>query len=198
MRKEEIKQTALCIFANNGYSGCTLQEIADIVGVNKATFFYYFKNKAALFLSILKDQIDNARNKIIEVIESSTDNKLSVILYSIAHNYVFELTQDQLLFNKNAMLMVLGNNNTDVAEPAREMIFAFINETLTLLKSLLTKKSNAPQEMQSVFISSYYFFIQSLMDRQILYNYFPCERYGESMRNLWNAFWNGNKAVVEN
>lgn len=55
MRKEEIKQAALTLFANNGFEGTSLADIAGVVGLKKQSIYSHFKDKDDLFLSIMKD-----------------------------------------------------------------------------------------------------------------------------------------------
>lgn len=67
MRKEEIKQAALTLFANNGFEGTSLADIAGVVGLKKQSIYSHFKDKDDLFLSIMKDakstEIDYYRAK---------------------------------------------------------------------------------------------------------------------------------------
>lgn len=68
MRKEEIKQAALTLFANNGFEGTSLADIAGVVGLKKQSIYSHFKDKDDLFLSIMKDakstEIDYYRAKL--------------------------------------------------------------------------------------------------------------------------------------
>lgn len=42
MRKEEIKQAALTLFANNGFEGTSLADIAGVVGLKKQSIYSHF------------------------------------------------------------------------------------------------------------------------------------------------------------
>jgi AcrR family transcriptional regulator len=59
-RKEAILNTAAHLFAEKGFGSTSMGELSKITGVAQGTIFYHFKNKEALFLSILeslKDEI---------------------------------------------------------------------------------------------------------------------------------------------
>jgi len=53
--KEKLKQAALSLFAKRGYEGTTMNDIAERVGINKASIYNHFKNKEALFLAVYQE-----------------------------------------------------------------------------------------------------------------------------------------------
>lgn len=65
--RDEILHTARRLFAEHGYDGTSLQQIADNMGVTKANVYYYFHTKEALlqtlfepFLDALRELLDRA------------------------------------------------------------------------------------------------------------------------------------------
>ncbi|MCX6315834.1 MAG: TetR/AcrR family transcriptional regulator [Bacteroidetes bacterium] len=50
--KNRIKEAAIRCFAQFGLEKTTLDDIARQVGLNKATFYYYYKNKEDIFLEV--------------------------------------------------------------------------------------------------------------------------------------------------
>lgn len=57
-RRETLKRiadTAVCLFIENGYEATTLDEIALKAGISRRTFFYYFKSKDDILLSLQSD-----------------------------------------------------------------------------------------------------------------------------------------------
>lgn len=53
--RDKIMVAAWESFAEKGYDGVRMQEIADRAGVNKAMIFYYYNSKEALFEGIFKE-----------------------------------------------------------------------------------------------------------------------------------------------
>ncbi len=51
-RTAEIIQAATAVFAAKGFDGATMEDIADAVGINKATIYLYFESKDALIHAI--------------------------------------------------------------------------------------------------------------------------------------------------
>jgi len=53
-RKEKIMQTALVLFAQNGYADTSTKEISTQAGVSEALIFKHFGNKDALLVHLIK------------------------------------------------------------------------------------------------------------------------------------------------
>ncbi|MTE15835.1 TetR/AcrR family transcriptional regulator [Nocardia aurantiaca] len=62
-RREQIIDEALKTFADNGYRGTSLAEIADRCGLSQPGLLHYFPNKAALLAAVLdyRDRLDYDR-----------------------------------------------------------------------------------------------------------------------------------------
>ncbi len=52
-RKEEILEVATRHFAERGYDGTSMNDVAEAVGVRKASLFYHFETKDALYEAVL-------------------------------------------------------------------------------------------------------------------------------------------------
>lgn len=91
MRKEEIKQAALTLFANNGFEGTSLADIAGVVGLKKQSIYSHFKDKDDLFLSIMKDakstEINYYRAHLQNSDLSRPDLVLSSLLFGVKNLY---------------------------------------------------------------------------------------------------------------
>jgi AcrR family transcriptional regulator len=55
-----IAQAAKAVFAERGYQGATLEEIAQRAGMSKATIYIYYKNKDDLFLQVVEELVNTA------------------------------------------------------------------------------------------------------------------------------------------
>jgi AcrR family transcriptional regulator len=66
--KEKIRQAAHQCVARFGFEKTTLDDIAKEVGLNKASLYYYYKNKEDIFLEITTD----ATRQFLETLKTST------------------------------------------------------------------------------------------------------------------------------
>ena len=53
--EQRILNAATSAFSQHGYSGASMQRIADMAGVPKANIHYYFKNKLGVYTSVLEN-----------------------------------------------------------------------------------------------------------------------------------------------
>lgn len=53
--REKAKKVGLALFARKGYEGTTMKEIADAVGIKKASLYAHFAGKEELFFAIYED-----------------------------------------------------------------------------------------------------------------------------------------------
>jgi AcrR family transcriptional regulator len=59
-RSEEILGVALALFAEHGYTGVSIQDIARSGKINAALIYYYFHNKDHLFVEAIKYSVSSA------------------------------------------------------------------------------------------------------------------------------------------
>ena len=67
--KERILDAALTLFAKNGYSGTSVEQIAEIVGIKAPSLYKHFKGKE----DILNTLIDSAEARYEKFFGSSTN-----------------------------------------------------------------------------------------------------------------------------
>jgi len=101
MRKERILTGALEVFKTKGLEGATMDEIATESGFGKATLYYYFNSKEAVFSSILTDGWQNLWSSLEPVIaDYSGPRKTFVnVLIKIAENAQNRPGLFEFLFN---------------------------------------------------------------------------------------------------
>ena len=57
-RKRELLEAALNEFIEKSYEEASLNNIIKNAGISKGTFYYHFRDKEALYLSLLQDAVD--------------------------------------------------------------------------------------------------------------------------------------------
>ena len=64
-RRKQIKEIALKLFVDKGYSKITMEEIVQAVGISKGGMYHHFSNKEEIFLELLRDG-DEYRKDIVQ------------------------------------------------------------------------------------------------------------------------------------
>lgn len=71
-KKEEILRSAATVFAEKGYHGTTMEEVAAKLLMTKGSMYYYFKNKDDLLYHCHQMIMDKSIGKMTEIINSPT------------------------------------------------------------------------------------------------------------------------------
>ncbi len=85
LTKDKIQQAAYKCVARFGFEKTTLDDIAKEVGLNKASLYYYYKNKEEIFLEVTS----TATRRFVETLQQSTLEKSGGVAAQVGH-YLFE------------------------------------------------------------------------------------------------------------
>ncbi|MGI6035667.1 MAG: TetR/AcrR family transcriptional regulator [Limnochordia bacterium] len=72
-RQKEILAAAQALFAEEGFHGATMDDIAARAGLAKGTLYLYFSSKRELFLSVLEHRFQEMHRTLNEVISTEDD-----------------------------------------------------------------------------------------------------------------------------
>ncbi|MEW9670005.1 TetR/AcrR family transcriptional regulator [Ammoniphilus sp. 3BR4] len=87
MTGNRIKEIALKHFANNGYEGASLGQIAEEVGIKKQSIYTHFKGKDELFLHVIRDVFVNELRFVINYLESHANQPIENCLHGFLLQY---------------------------------------------------------------------------------------------------------------
>ncbi len=78
-RWREVLEGAARVFQRLGYPQTTLEDVANEVGINRATLYYYVGTKEELLVSLLHQPIESLRTGLEEIVarDLSTSEKLT-------------------------------------------------------------------------------------------------------------------------
>ncbi len=69
-RQDDIIEAAGKCFVKFGYDKTTLDDISEMVGINKASFYYYFKSKEDIFSEVITREADVYMAATVQCIEA--------------------------------------------------------------------------------------------------------------------------------
>ena len=173
-RRKEIINTAMGLFAKNGYEKTTVEDITNAMEIAKGSFYYYFKTKQEVFeaciSSLAGDVIDSYRiilsNKeksaivrLIEYIEYNfelSERSKEKGIYELVHSPTTEMIHIKMIEqNKEKLIETftqliksgMKDSNFKTIDP--EFTAAAILGTLSEVHELLSKrKDQSPDEQR--------------------------------------------------
>lgn len=108
-RWSEILDGSAAVFARRGYAQTTIEDIADEVGINRATLYYYVGTKEELLVALLDGPIDMLRTRLEEVAGRSlpAQDKLVAALREYART-IAELPALFIFLSENVHRVMAG------------------------------------------------------------------------------------------
>ena len=61
-KRNQLLSAALDVFSTYGFSGASLDEIAQLANMHKSNIFYYYENKEALYVEVLTTVLHHGLN----------------------------------------------------------------------------------------------------------------------------------------
>ena len=133
-RPSEILDAALKVFAEKGYAGARMDDIARRAGVTKGTIYLYFENKETVFKTLVRDSIGatlagvtaNARD-----FRGSSKDLLRFALGAMAHLLT---TSDRVVLPK--IIIAESGNFPELARFYREEI---VDKGIALMSGVIER-----------------------------------------------------------
>ncbi|WP_445614263.1 TetR/AcrR family transcriptional regulator [Geobacillus sp. YF-1] len=96
-KKEEIIEVAAREFAEKGYDGANINEIAIMAGIGKGTIYLYFKTKKDLYLETIRAIVDrfNEMSEQIVSMDLNPFEKLKLVIETF-----FQLERESIFYLK--------------------------------------------------------------------------------------------------
>ncbi|WP_077211985.1 TetR/AcrR family transcriptional regulator [Bacillus dakarensis] len=87
MTFNQIKEVALIHFAENGYEGTSMAQIADDVGIKKQSIYTHFKGKDELFLQVCREVFSNELRMVEQFIDHHNPQQIDKFLLNFLVQY---------------------------------------------------------------------------------------------------------------
>ncbi|MDH3600218.1 MAG: TetR/AcrR family transcriptional regulator [Candidatus Tectomicrobia bacterium] len=103
-----ISQAAKEVFAERGYQGATLEDVAHRLGMSKATIYVYYKNKDDLFLHVVEELVASSLEATTRDAQAPKDpiEKLTGMVYNTLSFYERERDLFQIYLHEKHGLQV--------------------------------------------------------------------------------------------
>lgn len=133
-RPAEILDAALKVFAEKGYVGARMEDIAAQAGVTKGTIYLYFENKEAVFKTLVRESIGATLSDVtanVRDYKGSAKDLLRFALTTMAHLLT---SSDRVVLPK--IIVGESGNFPELARFYREEI---IDKGLALMSGLIAR-----------------------------------------------------------
>lgn len=102
LRKEEIVAEATRLFAERGYEGTSMGDLAESVGLRKASLFHHFESKDSLYATVLGQLLDSVRSALAGAVisEGSFAQRLDTLVDSVTGIFGAQPHAARLLFRE--------------------------------------------------------------------------------------------------
>jgi TetR/AcrR family transcriptional regulator len=124
-----ILNTAAAVFAESGFAGARMDEIADRAGVNKATIYYHIGDKETLYTRVLHEHFASAGDRFDQILQQaeSPEEKLSLYIQHIAQ------VMDQDPHKAVMMLRELAGGGVNFPDIVAQDLAAIVNKLAGIL-----------------------------------------------------------------
>jgi AcrR family transcriptional regulator len=77
-RRSQLLDVAGRLFAEQGFHGLSMEQLADAAGVSKPVLYQHFPSKQRLYLALLHDAVAELETRLRTALEGTTDNQARV------------------------------------------------------------------------------------------------------------------------
>jgi len=97
--RERIMDVAARQFADNGFAGVSMRNIADAVGIQAASLYNYFNDKDALYFASIKYAFSDRLQELEQAMQNkgSPEKRLVVLLTTLARGNIEDTVSTKLL-----------------------------------------------------------------------------------------------------
>lgn len=189
-----IKETALKLFANNGYAATSIGHLAAEVGIRKASIYSHINSKEELYMSLLEDVLEWDRKYFKSLID---DNKKLNIKekFELLFKHYCLIYQDEPYRTKMKFLNRTMLFPPDILKEKQQNIFKEKEMMFTPILANLVKEGFKTGVISgsslNEIISFFYCTIDGLFVESCYYSRDDFDRRAES---IWLLFWKAIKA----
>lgn len=189
MTKENIKKAALSLFAQNGYEGARLADIAKSVNIKTASLYFHFESKEQLFVELfdeVKDQrfakLDLLHEKVNDL-DSVKEQLYELYHYFSARNYK---NNEEELFWKRCTLFPPAFLGEKIHMDLIAYQHKFVDKTLRPVIVEGIRAGKLKDQDPEIGVVAFFGIIDALFNE---IHYSQEEKYREKVKLLWTFYW---------
>lgn len=115
-RRQEILFAGLTLFIQKGYSGTTIKDIAQAVGMSVGLLFHYFASKEALYLELVTLGVEGPMSSL------QPNGLEPMAFFEATAGRILEYIQTQPFFAKMFVLMYQAHYSSDIPASVKDRL----------------------------------------------------------------------------
>ncbi|MDD5422598.1 MAG: TetR/AcrR family transcriptional regulator [Candidatus Omnitrophica bacterium] len=154
LRRADILKAAEHVFASKGYYEATIQDIAKKAQYGTGTVYLYFKDKNALYFSLLEEKIGSLTDAIKERVEQAKGSRKKLEVFIQESLDYFEKNQNFFklyILEKNSVQLIMGKR---IANSAVEYGTKYMEKIISLAQGeRVVREDCKPSELTDILVS---------------------------------------------
>jgi AcrR family transcriptional regulator len=102
-RRAQLLEVAGEAFAEHGYHGASMEQLAEAAGVSKPVLYQHFSSKHELYLAVVRDAVGEMEEVVRGALEGTADNRTRIHGAIAAYFDFVETRRFQLLFGSGEL-----------------------------------------------------------------------------------------------
>lgn len=137
--KSQILAAAIELFALNGYEKTTMRKIAEKVGIQSASIYYFFGSKESLLNTIFEEfelNFAHYRNPTAEILKAAEAKPLSEVLSMMFYTFGSPTERDRMIAISRVILSLKYENDDAQRLIDKVLIKAAVDYGVEVLRAL--------------------------------------------------------------
>ncbi|TWI57857.1 TetR/AcrR family transcriptional regulator [Halalkalibacter nanhaiisediminis] len=189
MTIHKIKKVSLILFADKGYNGASLSDIAAGVGIKKPSIYAHFSGKDDLYMAVFEEvfhlYIERMKDIKNELTFEPLDKRLYLYLLRLSafiakHQAEMMMYKRAIVFPPEQLKEIVSNRHQQVKKLQDEILEDIFLE--------LCKAEIVDHKQQSELITSFHCILNGSIVQQLLDQNDNLEK---RVNSIWKIYWNG-------
>ena len=148
-QRDAILASAAALFANQGYTATSMNEVAAACGVSKAGLYHYYRDKRELLFQITVGHVARLEQFVAEVMgdasNANADDRLRALILRFVREYANAQNEHRVLTEDVRFLDEA--ERVQVQEPQRRVVAAFADAIAAVRPNLARNELDRPLTM---------------------------------------------------
>jgi AcrR family transcriptional regulator len=146
-QREPILSSAAHLFAQRGYAGTSMNQVAEACGLSKATLYHYYRDKYALLVSIADGHVSRLQSLVNEVaaLKLAPEPRLRELIRRIVAEYA-DAQHAQRVLTEDVKFLE-ADDRVRILDKEREVVAGFAQVLAALRPDLRGRSMDKPLTM---------------------------------------------------